>query len=59
MVYVGYCLYSSYRIPTNVGEVLWILGSAMRWYIDITQLGFEDVSVWVPWSSQGPLIECH
>ena len=55
MVYVGYCLLSSYGIHTSVGEALWCLGGGMRGYLDITQLGFEDVSEWVSRSSPRPL----
>ena len=58
MVYVGYCLLSSYGIHTSVGEALWCLGGGMRGYLDITQLGFEDVSEWVSRSSPWQLLEC-
>ena len=57
MVYVDYCIFSSCGIHASVGEVLWSLGSEMRHYLDIAQLGFEDVSVWVPRYSPRPLCE--
>ena len=50
MIYVDYCLFSSYEIPTSIGEVLWSLGSGMG-YLGIAPLGFKDVSEWVPRSS--------
>ena len=44
MVYVGHCLFSSYGIPTSVGEVLLSLGVGMGLYLDIARLDFENVS---------------
>ena len=57
MVYFGYWLFSSYGKPTSIEEVLWSLGGGMGHYLDIAQLGFEDVSEWVVRSCQRPLLE--
>ena len=57
MVYVGYCLFSSYGIPTSIREVLWSLGGGMRHYLDIAQHALK-VLVKVSRSSQRPLLEC-
>ena len=37
IVYVGYCLFSLYGIPTSIGEVLSSLGAGMRCYLEIAQ----------------------
>ena len=58
MVYVGYCIFSLYEIPTSIREVLWSLGGGMTLYLDIERLGFEDVSEWVPRSYPRLLLEC-
>ena len=37
MVYVYYCLFSSYWVPTSIREVLGSLGRGMECYLDIAQ----------------------
>ena len=55
MVYVGYCLFSSYGTPTSVREVLLSLGSCMGHYLDITRLDFENLVREFPRSFPTPL----
>ena len=54
MVDVGYFLLSSHGIATSVWEDPRSLGGCMWVYLDITRLGFEDVSEWVPRFSPRP-----
>ena len=57
MVYVVYCLFSSYGTPNSIREVLCSLGVGMRHYLDIAQYPMK-VLVGVPRSYPRPLFEC-
>ena len=57
IVYVGYCIFSSYEVPTSVGEFRWSLGGVMGHNQDITLLEIEDVSESIPRYSSKSLLE--
>ena len=56
MVYVVYCLFSSYGIPTRIREFLRSLGGSVGGYLDIAKYTLQ-VLVGVPRSCPRPLLE--